>query len=433
MHEGPAVADSALLAGRYALEAVIGSGGMAEVYRADDIKLSRPVAVKLLRETAGDEGDRARFIDEARTLAMLSHSGLVMVLDAGFGTRRQLAGSEPPDVERPFLVMELVEGPTLADRIAEGPVPFAEAGAIGAQVAEALAYVHGRGVIHRDVKPGNVLIGPAQRVKLADFGIARLVAQATRHTRTGHAIGTAAYIAPEQVRGEEVDGAADVYSLGLVLLETVTGRREYVGPAADAAMARLHRAPDVPDDLPSAWRDLLLSMTATDPRERPSALDVAASLRAGLAGPAPAGSERVPDATTAPILAATGEGAPPGPGATKPLTTPPPPVAPPAPPVPTLGPRPTAPPPGWVPEPPAPGRAGPTARAGMHALAGRVRAVPAHVRGVAAAVAALVVLLVAVAVASGGGDAASELPSNTPPELRGPLAELREAVLGEDG
>ncbi|NYJ01799.1 hypothetical protein HNR19_002497 [Nocardioides thalensis] len=423
------MADSALLAGRYALQAVIGTGGMAEVYRADDVKLSRPVAVKLLRDTAGDESDRARFIDEARTLAMLSHSGLVMVLDAGFGTQRQDDGTGPPDIERPFLVMELVEGPTLADRIAVGPMPLADAGAIGAQVAEALAYVHGRGVIHRDVKPGNVLIGPADRVKLADFGIARLVAQATRHTRTGHAIGTAAYLAPEQVRGEEVDGAADVYSLGLVLLEAVTGRREYAGPAAEAAMARLHRSPEVPD-LPPAWRDLLVAMTATDPQERPSALEVGETLRAGLARAAPSGSESVPDAMTAPILAAPGATDAAGPGATKPLTAPPPSV-----PAPTgRGPRPTAPPPGWAPDAPTPTptREGPTPRERLHGLVGRARAVPPHVRGVAAAVAVLLALLVVVAIASGDG-ASSELPANTPPELREPLVELREAVLGEDG
>lgn len=431
MPEGPAVADSALLAGRYALEAVIGSGGMADVYRADDVKLTRPVAVKLLRDTAGDESDRARFIDEARTLAMLSHSGLVMVLDAGFGTERPDVGTPPPDVERPFLVMELVEGPTLADRIADGPLPLSEVGGIGAQVVEALAYVHGRGVIHRDVKPGNVLIGPAQRVKLADFGIARLVAQATRHTRTGHAIGTAAYLAPEQVRGEEVGGAADVYSLGLVLLEAVTGRREYAGPAAEAAMARLHRSPDVPDDLPTQWRELLVAMTAPDPRDRPSALDVATTLRAGLAGQAPAGSEGVPDATTAPILAATGEAAAPGPGTTKPLTTPEAPVS--GARTAALGPRPTAPPPGWPAQPSTPPRRKHAPGQGVRDLARQVRAVPPHLRGVAAGVAALLVLLIAVAVASGDGDASDELPANTPPELREPLAELRQAVLGEDG
>lgn len=411
--------DPALLAGRYALEAVIGSGGMADVYRADDVKLSRPVAVKLLRDTAGDESDRARFVDEARTLAMLSHSGLVMVLDAGFGSEGRVDSAGPPGVERPFLVMELVEGTTLADRIAAGPMPLADAGAIGAQVAESLAYVHGRGVVHRDVKPGNVLIGPAERVKLADFGIARLVAQATRHTRTGHAIGTAAYLAPEQVRGEEADGAADVYALGLVLLEAVTGRREYAGPAPEAAMARLHRSPEVPD-LPPAWRDLLLSMTAPDPRERPSARDVAATLRAGLAGAAPSGSAGVPDPMAAPILAT--------PGATRPLTAPPP-----LPPIPAApGPRPTGPPPAWTPDADTATRVRPAPPERARRLVERARAVPPHVRGVAAAVAVLLALLVVVAIASGDG-ASGDLPANTPPELREPLADLREAVLGEDG
>lgn len=430
MDEGPAVADPALLAGRYALETVIGSGGMAEVYRADDVKLSRPVAVKLLRDTAGDEGDRARFIDEARTLAMLSHSGLVTVLDAGFGTRAAARGTEPPDEERPFLVMELVEGPTLGTRIAAGPLPLDEAGAIGAQVAEALAYVHGRGVIHRDVKPGNVLIGPGQRVKLADFGIARLVAQAARHTRTGHAIGTAAYLSPEQVRGEEVSGAADVYALGLVLLEAITGRREYPGAAAEAALARLHRDPDVPSDLPGEWTRLLRAMVALDPAQRPPATDVAETLRAGLADPVPPGTAGVPDAATAPILAmpgASGDVAA-EPGPTTPLTTPPVPGAADAP----LGPRPTEPPAGWTAERPRPRPDRPPLTARVQPILARARAVPPHVRGVVAAVAVLVLLLVVVALSSADGGS-DDLPANTPPELREPLDDLRHAVLGEDG
>jgi len=256
-----------LLADRYELGDVLGRGGMAEVYRGFDRLLGREVAIKVLRDDAGDAAARARFDSEARTLARLSHSGLVTVLDAGFASRR------------PFLVMELVDGPSLAHVIARGPLDLESVGSVGLQIAQALAYAHGAGVVHRDVKPGNVLLGGDGRVKLADFGIARLVGETVRHTQTGMTIGTAAFLAPEQVQGQDVTGAADVYSLALVLLEAVTGERVFPGTPTEAALARLHRQPDIPDELPAMWRLLLARMTALDPAERATADQVAAELR----------------------------------------------------------------------------------------------------------------------------------------------------------
>jgi hypothetical protein len=277
---------------RYRLEARLGSGGTADVHRATDTTLQRPVAVKLLRDVAGDASDRARFVAEARTLASLSHRNLVMVLDAGIGD----------EDDRPFLVMELVEGRALSDAFREGPLPAREVARIGAEVGAGLAFAHERGVVHRDVKPGNVLLSDDGRVKLADFGIARLIGDTVRHTRTGTAIGTAAYLAPEQVRGEDVTGCADVYALGLVLLEALTGTRAFPGSATEAALARLHRDPDVPDDLPAGWPALLRAMTAADPAARPTTAEVVRICGAGAAaggalpplGPVQAGADPAP-------------------------------------------------------------------------------------------------------------------------------------------
>jgi hypothetical protein len=143
------------------------------------------------------------------------------------------------------------------------------------------------------VKPANVLLDPSGRVKLADFGIARLIGDTVRHTQTGHAIGTAAYLAPEQVQGRDVDGRSDVYSLGLVLLESLTGRREYVGTSVEAALARLGRSPEIPADLPAGWRDTLASMTALEPAARPGAREVAVALRGQGPGSAPAATAQL--------------------------------------------------------------------------------------------------------------------------------------------
>jgi tRNA A-37 threonylcarbamoyl transferase component Bud32 len=255
-----------LIDGRYRLSVLLGSGGVAEVYRAFDERLHRDVAIKLFRSDVADE--LRRHEAEMRTLARLDHPSLVTVLDAG----------EDDQTGRPYLVMTLIEGPTLAEELRYGALPSDRVAEIGTALADALSYVHSQGLIHRDVKPANVLISSDGRVHLADFGIARLV-DASHVTSAGEVVGTPAYFAPEQVTGEPVGPPADVYALGLLLLECLTGRREYDGPPLEAAMARVTRPPVVPATLPTAWRDLLGGMLARLPAGRLSAAHVSDRLR----------------------------------------------------------------------------------------------------------------------------------------------------------
>jgi serine/threonine protein kinase len=252
---------------RYVRSSLLGRGGMADVYQATDTVLDREVAVKMLRASAADEHERARFLTEARILAQLSHPRLVTILDVGV------------DSQQPFLVMELVDGKTLAELCSESPLTQAEVASVGAQVAEGLAHVHGSGVVHRDVKPGNILVADDGRAWVSDFGIAKLVGDTTQHTAEGLAVGTAAYLAPEQANGGGVGPAADVYSLGLVLMEAITGQRAYPGPPLEAAAARLTCPPEIPEWLSSDWQRLLRQMTASDAGNRPEAALVAARLR----------------------------------------------------------------------------------------------------------------------------------------------------------
>lgn len=255
------IEQSTLLDERYRLDEQIGTGGMSDVYRSTDVLLDRQVAVKVLREVS-DPSARSRFVDEARTLAGLNHPGLVTLLDAGiFG-------------ERPYLVMTLADGSTLAARIAAGPLASAEVKVLGAQVARALAYAHEQGVVHRDVKPSNVLLCGDGRALLADFGIARLIGSTDHHTRTGDAIGSPAYLAPEQVAGEKLTPGVDIYGLGLVLLEALTAQRAFSGTPVEAAVARLNAAPPMPTSLDPGWRALLARMTHRLPENRPSAAEV---------------------------------------------------------------------------------------------------------------------------------------------------------------
>jgi hypothetical protein len=175
--------------------------------------------------------------------------------------------------------MPLVEGESLAERLRQGPLPPEEVLHLATRLAGTLAYVHGEGVNHRDLKPANVLLA-ADGPMISDFGIARAFGS-TRVTRTGEVIGTAAYMAPEQVAGEQVGFPADVYALGLVLLECLTGRCEYPGTALESAVARLHRAPVVPAGLPAGLTAMLTRMTARDPLARPTAGEVVAALEEG--------------------------------------------------------------------------------------------------------------------------------------------------------
>jgi serine/threonine protein kinase len=255
-----------LLGGRYVLGDLVGRGGMAQVYRARDRILGRTVAVKMLRAIAGDDDERARFGDEARMLAGLSHPGLVTVLDA--------ATSD----DEPYLVMEFVDGPSLAERCRARALEPERVASIGAQLADALGHVHAAGIVHRDLKPANVLLDGDGRARLTDFGLAKIMSAALRHTTTGATVGTPAYLAPEQVRGEELTPAVDVYSLGLVLIEALTGACPYRGLPVEAALARLTVPPVIPDTLPRPWHVLLRAMTALDPAERPSTARVADAL-----------------------------------------------------------------------------------------------------------------------------------------------------------
>ncbi len=259
-----------VLDGRYELVRHIARGGMGEVFEARDRLLERRVAVKLFRATGPT--DRGRFDAEVRTLAALSHPALVQVYDAG-----EHHGDG-------FVVLELVDGPNLRSLIAaRGALPARTVAGLGTTLADALAYIHDRGIVHRDVTPSNVLCGDDGRPRLADFGIARLL-DTTRITAAATMVGTARYMAPEQVEGREVTPAADVYALGLVLHEALTGRPTFEGQGHEVAVARLLRDPDVTAGVPAAWHGVLRDMTARDPSRRPAATDLAEHL-SGLGAP----------------------------------------------------------------------------------------------------------------------------------------------------
>ena len=283
------VSEGSILDGRYRLEELLGRGGTAEVYRATDELLGRAVAVKVFDSRLSDLNTVVRQRNEMRVLATLNHPNLIAVYDARIAGP---SGSDRPARADPgmtssghtYLVMELVQGTTLADLLSRGPMPAAEVVRLGFVLSTVLETVHGGDLVHRDIKPANILLADAGPIKLGDFGLARILTAENRLTTGGEVMGTAAYFSPEQARGGEVGPSADIYSLGLVLLECLTGAKEFPGQPVESAVARLLRDPAVPDDLAQPWPALLSAMTNSNPALRPTAAQVAETLQPLFAG-----------------------------------------------------------------------------------------------------------------------------------------------------
>ena len=282
--------------GHYDVTALIGEGGMGQVYRATDTELKRQVALKILPEAFAADPDRlARFQREAQVLASLNHPGIAAIygIEEAEGTRA--------------LVLELVEGPTLADRICHGPIPLEEALPIAKQIAEAVEAAHEAGVIHRDLKPANIKVREDGTVKVLDFGLAKALAGdvsgtdlsqsptvTASGTREGVILGTAAYMSPEQARGKLLDRRTDIWSLGCVLYEILTGRSPFLGETLSDTIAKvLDRDPDwqaLPTNTPALLRRLLRRCLDKDPKERLRDIgDARVEIREAVPAPLPEG------------------------------------------------------------------------------------------------------------------------------------------------
>lgn len=281
-----------LVDGRYRVGAVIGRGAMGEVRSAWDERLGREVAFKCLRsDLASDPAVRSRFEDEARAAARLSHPAIVTVFDSGEWD------------EVPYLVMERLPGRTLADELADGPLPERRVEAIAVDIAGALATAHELGVIHRDVKPGNILVTDAGGVKLADFGIAKS-ADTMDLTVTGMIVGSPSYLAPERLGGEPATARSDLYALGVVLYEALTGTKPFRGDTPVALAHAIHTTSAEPirsrcPRTAEALASVIDGCMARDAADRPaSAADVVASLRSSATQQLPAAEAGLAATTT---------------------------------------------------------------------------------------------------------------------------------------
>jgi serine/threonine protein kinase len=278
---GTSTATDDVLGGRYRLGEQIGRGAMGTVHRARDESLGRDVAVKILatsRSTAPAAEGEVHPDDEVRLLTDLNHHNIVTLLDAG-------TDLSAPDRPRIYLVMELIDGTDLRSRLSEGAMSPHDVGQIGIDIAEGLDYVHDHGVVHRDIKPSNIMMFDYSndtdrvRAKLTDFGIAMVMNGPTTSDEDSGLSGTAAYVSPEQARGEPLGPPSDIYSLGLVLVECLTGNMAYPGAPLQSALARLMHGPALPTGVDPRWTRLLEAMTASDPSARPTASETALILR----------------------------------------------------------------------------------------------------------------------------------------------------------
>ncbi|GAA4747665.1 Stk1 family PASTA domain-containing Ser/Thr kinase [Amnibacterium soli] len=302
-----------LLAGRYRVEQHIGRGGMAEVHVGTDTRLGRKVAIKLLKSSlANDPTFRMRFRQEAQAASRMTHPTIVRVFDAGEETVLESGGGE---AQLPFIVMEFVDGKMLKDLIKDGPMTAQEAGHIIGGILTALEYSHRAGVVHRDIKPGNVMVTRSGQVKVMDFGIARAISDSSATVaQTSVILGTAQYFSPEQAKGETVDVRSDLYSTGVVLFEMLTGRAPFRGDSAIAvAYQHVSERPEVPSRLNPALTEqmdavVLRALEKDKAKRYQSAEEFRDDVDAVLAGRAP--TARLPTAPIQQELFGAGEATP---------------------------------------------------------------------------------------------------------------------------
>ncbi|WP_182887116.1 serine/threonine-protein kinase [Microbispora sp. H10885] len=277
-----------VLGGRYELEGLIGRGGMGEVWRGRDLRAHRPVAVKILAPQVAGVASRERFAREARAAARIVHPNVVTVLDIG------------EEDARPYLVMELLTGRSLADELADrGRYSVAEACDLTSQAAAGLDAAHRAGVVHRDVKPANLHRTANGALKVVDFGVAQVATEAARLTAVGAVVGTAAYLAPEQIEGRGAGAACDLYALGCVCYELLCGHPPFTGSAPELVYRHIHQAPVPPSrhrpEIPAELERLIMALLAKDPAARPGA-EVARQVLAAVTLTAPHPAARPPAA-----------------------------------------------------------------------------------------------------------------------------------------